>query len=644
MSYTINKSDGSLLVILPDGEVDEDTTSVALIGRNTNAYGEYYNENLVVMLENFATNGVAPNAPLVGQLWYDTSDGRLKVYTPLEIFSPVGIATVSPSQPTSPNAGDLWIDSTNNQLNFSANGISFVTVGPFNSSNATNKTGWYSENIGTGTFAVLYNKDKVVAIASSSTVSFGTTFDGMTGVTAGINLNTSIPGIRFVGTATNSIYADGIGTWTNTFVEKTPGIGVNQLVNSSLTVTQVVRVGDSIFAGTSYAANYAGIVITANGGMSLASDTGLFIGQGGKLQIYRNAGENSIIYYSTVQNDRQRFFVSDQYSLSGPVEAFELNPSDNNENSAKFFQNRSTSTVYIYDKLSVLNLTTTTNLSISSGLISLTSTPTNNKGIVLGTKSFLWKDATNSWTSSDNIDLASSSSSYKIGGVDVIYQNSLASAITSAPGLTSAPALTSLGTLSSLTVGFVYISTNTISTTATGIDLVLDSKGAGNINVNNNKITNLSTGTVDTDAVNKKYVDDKYGDLLTIFSGTVRTFIFSVDITGVGTGSINPFLISYLNTLAPVSDGVYSLNTYTRARVVCTSIQSTTPPTILWLDKTVDPMSGALTDVAGTSTTATFVLNSVSVTRTAREFVVLEVAPGNLQWTFNGVISLPLPP
>jgi hypothetical protein len=644
MSYTINKTDGSLLVVLPDGEVDENTTSVALIGRNTNAYGEYYNENLVVMLENFATNGVAPNAPLVGQLWYDTSDGRLKIYTPLEIFSPVGIATVSPSQPTSPNAGDLWIDSTNNQLNFSSNGISFVTVGPFNSSNATNKTGWYSENIGTGTFAVLYNKDKVVAIASSSTVSFTSPFDGMAGVTAGINLNTSIPGIRFVGTATNSIYADGIGTWTNTFVEKSPGVLVNQQINSSLTITQTLRVGDSIFAGTGYVANYNGIVIVANGGMSLTSDTGLSIGQAGNLQIYRNDAESSIIYYSTVQNDRHRFFVNDQYSLSGPVEAFELNPNDNNENSAKFFQNRSTSTVYIGDKLVVTNLTTTTDLSISSGLISLTPPTTDSKGIVLGSYSFLWKDATNAWTASDNIDLASSSSSYKIGGVDVVYQTSLGSAITSAPGLISAPALTSIGNLSSLTVGFVYISTNTISTTATGIDLVLDSLGSGNINVNNNKITNLSTGTVDTDATNKKYVDDKYDNLLSVFSGTSKSFIFSVDITGISAGNVDGFLISYLNTLAPISDGVYSLNTYSQAKIICTSVQSTTPPTILWLDKTVNPLTGDLTDVAGTSTTATFILNSISVTRTAKKFVVLPNLSGVLEWNWSSNISLPLPP
>lgn len=636
MAYTLNKSDGSLLVILPDGEVDEDTTSVALIGRNVNAYGEYYNENLVVMLENFATNGIAPNAPLVGQLWYDTSDGRLKIYTPLEVFSPIGIAQVSPSQPTSPNSGDLWIDSTNNQLNFSADGISFVNVGPFTSSNASNKTGWYAVDIGTGTFAVLYNKDKVVAIASSSTVSFGTTFDGMTGVTAGINLNTSIPGIRFVGTATNSIYADGIGTWTNTFVEKAPGIGVNQLVNSSLTVTQIVRVGQSISAGTGYATNSNNIVITANGRMSLASDSGISIGVSSDLRIYNTGtGTANVIYYNQTGNSSQEFYLTGPYGL---VPAIKMNPNDGGIYTIKLFDINHTSTVFVGQNLVVSNNVTTTNLAVNSGVISLTTASTNNKGIVLGTYSLLWKNATNSWTSSHNVDLAVSTSSYKIGGVDVLYQTSLAPAIVSAPGLTS------IGNLSSLTVGFVYISTNTISTTATGVDLVLDAPGIGNINVNGNKITNLSTGTSDTDAVNKKYVDNKYDDLLTVFSGTVRSYVFSVDITGIGSGSVNSFLISYLNTLAPINDGVYSLNTYTRAKIICTSIQSTTPPTILWLDKTVNPLTGALTDVAGTSTTATFVLNNVSVTRSAKEFVVVENLPGNLQWTFNGNITLPSPP
>jgi hypothetical protein len=98
----------------------------------------------------------------------------------------------------------------------------------------------------------------------------------------------------------------------------------------------------------------------------------------------------------------------------------------------------------------------------------------------------LWKDATNSWTSSHNIDLSTSTATYKIAGIDVISQTALAPAITSAPGLTT------IGNLTTLTVGLINIASNVITTTATGIDLVLDALGTGTVNVNYNKITNLS--------------------------------------------------------------------------------------------------------------------------------------------------------
>jgi hypothetical protein len=76
MSYKINQTDGTLLVDLVDGRIDEDTTDIVLVGRNYTGYGEYLNENLIRMLENFA-NSSAPSHPLRGQIWYDTSDGRL---------------------------------------------------------------------------------------------------------------------------------------------------------------------------------------------------------------------------------------------------------------------------------------------------------------------------------------------------------------------------------------------------------------------------------------------------------------------------------------------------------------------------------------------------------------------------------------
>ena len=79
MSYKLNKSDGSLLVDLVDGQLDTTTTDISLIGKNYSGFGEALNENLIKMLENFSKSS-APSNPLIGQLWYDTATQRVKVY------------------------------------------------------------------------------------------------------------------------------------------------------------------------------------------------------------------------------------------------------------------------------------------------------------------------------------------------------------------------------------------------------------------------------------------------------------------------------------------------------------------------------------------------------------------------------------
>jgi hypothetical protein len=67
MSYKINQTDGTLLVDLVDGRIDEDTTDIVLVGRNYTGYGEYLNENLIRMLENFANS----SAPFITELCLD---------------------------------------------------------------------------------------------------------------------------------------------------------------------------------------------------------------------------------------------------------------------------------------------------------------------------------------------------------------------------------------------------------------------------------------------------------------------------------------------------------------------------------------------------------------------------------------------
>lgn len=128
MAYTILNTDGSVLLLLADGRIDQSTTSLSLIGKNTNSFGQYVNENFIQLLANSAnTSGNPPRNPLKGQLWYDTTIRKMKVYD--NGFKTVGGVTVSATYPIELSTGDLWFDSVNMQLKI-LNGASLYTVGP----------------------------------------------------------------------------------------------------------------------------------------------------------------------------------------------------------------------------------------------------------------------------------------------------------------------------------------------------------------------------------------------------------------------------------------------------------------------------------------------------------------------------------
>lgn len=79
MTYTINKSDGTLLLNLADQTADTSASSLTLIGRGLVSYGRYECENLIHLLENFSKT-TAPANPLVGQFWYDKGNTKMKVW------------------------------------------------------------------------------------------------------------------------------------------------------------------------------------------------------------------------------------------------------------------------------------------------------------------------------------------------------------------------------------------------------------------------------------------------------------------------------------------------------------------------------------------------------------------------------------
>lgn len=139
MAYTIFNTRNNELAVVEDGTIDN-TTDLKLIGKNYAGYGEIQNENFVYLLENFAGANQPPR-PIAGQLWFDTSDQKLKAYdgNNESVFVPLGNVHIG-AKPSGAaitaanvNKGDLWWDDVTSQLyvhNGALAGDPFVLVGP----------------------------------------------------------------------------------------------------------------------------------------------------------------------------------------------------------------------------------------------------------------------------------------------------------------------------------------------------------------------------------------------------------------------------------------------------------------------------------------------------------------------------------
>jgi hypothetical protein len=63
-----------------EGTVNNTSTSLTLCGHNYPNYGQLLWTNMVHLLENFAGMAEPSGASTIGQLWYDSSEGKLKLY------------------------------------------------------------------------------------------------------------------------------------------------------------------------------------------------------------------------------------------------------------------------------------------------------------------------------------------------------------------------------------------------------------------------------------------------------------------------------------------------------------------------------------------------------------------------------------
>ena len=209
MAYTINNTAGTVLKVLADGTIDTATTDLTLIGKGYAGFGERLNENLVKLLENFA-NTTAPANKIKGQLWYDTINNQINVYTGNK-FKPVGSTSNSATAPTNSVLGDMWYDTTNNQL-YIYSGTSWTLIGPTTvaGSGVTQVVSeTIEDNVGVNkSILKLVTNDQIVAIVSAEEFTPGTTISGYATIKKGITLSTVISGNKFQGTATD---ADAVG-------------------------------------------------------------------------------------------------------------------------------------------------------------------------------------------------------------------------------------------------------------------------------------------------------------------------------------------------------------------------------------------------------------------------------------------------
>jgi hypothetical protein len=139
MAYIVNKTDGTVVATVADGTIDTTSTSVTLLGKGFNNYGEIVAEDWVHMVEHFAF-GNAPTSALRGQLWYDTTQGVMRVNVSDTFGAPtwntLGNAVVQATAPTQDGApdfrgfgiGTLWYDTVNASLKISVDGLTFSPV------------------------------------------------------------------------------------------------------------------------------------------------------------------------------------------------------------------------------------------------------------------------------------------------------------------------------------------------------------------------------------------------------------------------------------------------------------------------------------------------------------------------------------
>lgn len=626
MAYQLNKTDGTLLTEIIDGQIDTASTNLTFIGKNYKGWGESFNENFIKLLETFS-NSTAPSKPIKGMLWYDSSTGRLKVYNGTT-FRSTDSSILQSTQPTLVD-GDIWLNDKDNQMYAKFSEDDPILIGPLYTASQL-KSGpevvTVRDTNGTNrTIVKEFVNGSCVAIYSKAEFTLATTINGFSEIKVGINVSTLF-----------SYEFQGVAKFARQFIDSG---------GTAIPLDRFMRDDQNeVMSGTLHISNQTGLKIGTSSELSVYVDNTQNIIRSNiedndiRIQVYTDPastnpnddGTSSALFLDAIYIDTRNTSLlrgQGESEAAGPAIGFFCAP----QYPFDFNGSVRIQGDLIIDDGEAVSLDVT-NLRVEDKLIELaisddstlpTDAAVDGAGIAIRVegddKTWTWEQDTDSWTASHHIDIPELKS-FKIGGANVLSRTTLAASVLYAPGLTQ------VGTLSSLQVDSITLDGNRMTSNTSGLQI----DSAGDIQlVTSRRITNVADPSSNTDVATKQYVDGA------VQGGNV---IFGINIDGLGTGAtLQNNVATLLEELSPAADKVegtlakiYALATSTTVDDI--NVNANISKTTVAVDSAGTQNQSVIEDFSISNITGQGV--TTTYTRTIMEY---EVSGGS--WAYNSTTA-----
>ena len=455
MAYTINRTDGSILATVADGQIDQGSTDLTLIGKNFSGFGDYLNENFIKLLENFSGQ-TQPQQPLSGQLWFDTSENRIKVYSGTE-WKSVGTSALATSRPLDISTGDFWFNTSDSQL-FFFDGLRDYLIGPLYTS-SQNLSGLRIETLEDvdrrpRVVTAVYNNNRLLGYWSSQDFTLRNPVPDYNTINENGNVISQLAVKQGFNPASNDYQWRGTAESSAKLGDYDATDYVVKTLPNVLTQTLTVQNNDGILFGSG-----------PQGRLSIESFRDVSLrntSSDGKIVFRATRGSNLVNYFNITPRSTSTDLI--EIAPSNPTSLTKIGGSLEVTGDLTVLGNLvsvEVSTLRVED----INI----ELGTSTDGSGITDAQAYGGGVILKgstNHSILWNVAETGtasdqdWDFSENIDIPTARS-YKIGGVPVIRSDGSSIELTSA--VTSAPGLTSFGSQISITADNITIDDNRIS-------------------------------------------------------------------------------------------------------------------------------------------------------------------------------------